>query len=251
MSGWLKIHRQMIDSSIFDNEKLFKIFMYCLMKASHKKHKQIVGQKVIELNPGQFVFGRKKASEELNMKESTVWSYMKMLDEVESLVINSNNKFSVITIVNWGFYQNEEENHNNRITTDEQQNNNRITTDEQQNNTNKNVKNGENVKNNNSALFEEWYNFYGKKKARPKAEKAFNSALKKHSYEDIKKGTEKFLTTVKDKQYQPFPATFLNQERFMDEFEAQEAEDLFKSGTTDPMADIKKQIDFEKGDKYE
>lgn len=147
MAGWLKIHRQLMHSPVFENEKLFKVFMYCLMKASHKEHKQIVGQKVIVLKSGQFVFGRKRASEELSMSESTVWRYIKMLNDVESITVESNNKFSVVSIVNWGFYQQEDSNVDNKRTTDEQQMNNKRTTDEQQMDTNKNVKNLKNEKN--------------------------------------------------------------------------------------------------------
>lgn len=151
MAGWIKVHRQLMDSPIFDNEKLFKVFMYCLMKASHKEHKQLVGKQVVILKPGQFVFGRKKASAEANMSASTLWSYMLTLKNLDTIDIKSNNKFSVVTIVNWGLYQQEEENHdskrNNKRTTDEQQTNNKRTTDEQQMDTNKNVKNVENDNN--------------------------------------------------------------------------------------------------------
>ncbi|MFC6117318.1 DnaD domain-containing protein [Macrococcoides bohemicum] len=154
MAGWIKVHRQLMDSPIFDNEKLFKVFMYCLMKASHKEHKQLVGKQVVILKPGQFVFGRKKASAEANMSASTLWSYMLTLKNLDTIDIKSNNKFSVVTIVNWGLYQQEEENHdskrNNKRTTDEQQTNNKRTTDEQQMDTNKNVKNVKNVENDNN-----------------------------------------------------------------------------------------------------
>jgi len=88
----------------------------------------------IELKQGQFIFGRSKAASELNMKESTVWTYMKFLEKVKSISMKSNNKFTVVTVDKWGDYQGSEED-------DEQQNNNKITTKKQQNNTYKNVKN--------------------------------------------------------------------------------------------------------------
>ncbi|WP_254245969.1 DnaD domain-containing protein [Macrococcoides canis] len=76
---------------------------------------------------------------------------MLTLKNLDTIDIKSNNKFSVVTIVNWGLYQQEEENHdskrNNKRTTDEQQTNNKRTTDEQQMDTNKNVKNVENDNN--------------------------------------------------------------------------------------------------------
>ncbi|HCY8599805.1 TPA: DnaD domain protein [Staphylococcus aureus] len=151
MTGWIKLHRKLLDSPIFQNEKLFKVFAYCLMKASHKDHTQLVGRRVVELEKGQFVFGRKRASEELRLKESTVRDYIKLLENLGTIVVKSDNKFSVITVVNWAIYQSMEENsdskNDNKSTTNGQQINNKSTTNQQQINTNKNVKNGDNVKN--------------------------------------------------------------------------------------------------------
>ncbi|HAR4857898.1 TPA: DnaD domain protein [Staphylococcus aureus] len=140
MTGWIKLHRKLLDSPIFQNEKLFKVFAYCLMKASHKDHTQLVGRRVVELEKGQFVFGRKRASEELRLKESTVRDYIKLLENLGTIVVKSDNKFSVITVVNWAIYQSMEENSDSK-------NDNKSTTNQQQINTNKNVKNGYNVKN--------------------------------------------------------------------------------------------------------
>lgn len=140
MTGWIKLHRKLLDSPIFQNEKLFKVFAYCLMKASHKEHTQLVGRRVVHLQKGQFVFGRKRASEELRLKESTVRDYVKLLEKLGTIDIKSDNKFSVITVVNWAIYQNEEENSDSK-------NDNKSTTNQHQINTNKNVKNVENDKN--------------------------------------------------------------------------------------------------------
>jgi DnaD/phage-associated family protein len=115
--------------------------MYCLLKASHTDHKQLVGMKVIELKPGQFVFGRSRAASELNMPESTVWRYMKLLEKLDSIVLKTNNKFTVVTVGKWGNYQAHD-------TDGEQQMDNKRTTNEQQMDTNKNVKN---VKNSSSS----------------------------------------------------------------------------------------------------
>lgn len=68
--------------------------------------------------------------------------------------------------------------------------------------------------------FEDWWNLYDKKKARPAAVKSFNKAIENYSYETIESGTKDFLKTVTSKQYQPYPATFLNQERFLDEIDS-------------------------------
>src|SRR5699024_3037981 len=129
--GWIKLHRKMMYSNVFQNEKLLKVFIYCIMKATHVDRKQLVGKRFVELKKGQFIFGRKKASVELNMKESTVRDYIDLLKEDEMIKVNYTNKYSLITVVNWELYQHEE---NENV----KQNDNKMTAEGKQNDTNKN-----------------------------------------------------------------------------------------------------------------
>lgn len=64
------------------------------------------------------------------MSESTIYKYIKLLEKLQMISVNSNNKFSVVTVEKWEEYQIEELKDNNKVTTEEQQSN-----------TNKNVKN--------------------------------------------------------------------------------------------------------------
>jgi hypothetical protein len=145
--GWIKLHRKLLGSCIFQNEKILKVFVWCLLKATHSDHEQIIGRSKINLEPGQFIFGRQKAAESLNISQSTVWEYMKLLEGDTTISIKSNNKYSVVTVVNWASYQLEEEDSDNKKTAEKQQTDNKSTTDGQQKDTNKNVKKGKNVKN--------------------------------------------------------------------------------------------------------
>lgn len=137
--GWIKIHRKILGDPIFQNEKLFKVWMYCLLKATHRDYEQLVGLQIIPLKPGEFIFGRNAAAKELNMNPSTVWKHVKVLQKLGNIDIKSNNKFSVINVVKWSDYQNVNDEK-------EQQSNNKVTTKEQQSNTNKNIKNNKNNK---------------------------------------------------------------------------------------------------------
>ena len=128
--SYIKLFRKLLNSPIFENEKALKIWIWCLLKATHKERLQLVGQQEVTLQKGQFVFGRKRASEELKMSESTIYKYIKLLEKLQMISVNSNNKFSVVTVEKWEEYQIEELKDNNKVTTKEQQSN-----------TNKNVKN--------------------------------------------------------------------------------------------------------------
>ena len=98
--SWIKLYRNLLYSPIFENEKGLKIWIWCLLKATHIDRNQLVGQQIVELKKGQFVFGRKKASEELKM-----------------ISMESNNKFSVVTVKKWEDYQLEDLKSNNKVTT--------------------------------------------------------------------------------------------------------------------------------------
>lgn len=132
--SYIKLFRKLLKSPIWENEKALKIWLWCLLKATHIEREQLVGQQVVHLEKGQFVTGRKKASEELKMNDRTIYDYFKLLEKLQMIRIKSNNKFSVVSIEKWEEYQIEE-------LKEQQQNNNKATTNQQQTNTNKNIKN--------------------------------------------------------------------------------------------------------------
>lgn len=135
--GYVKLARCLMQKPIFHNEKLLKVWIWCLLKASHKEHEQLVGLQKIKLQPGQFITGRYAGAKELKMNPSTFWKYLLWLNSNQSLDIQSNNKFSLVTLINWELYQIEPQKNDSKS-------NSKMTTKEQQRDTNKNVKNGKN-----------------------------------------------------------------------------------------------------------
>lgn len=81
---WIKMYRKLLQSPIFENEKALKIWVWCLLKATHIEREQLVGQQIVKLEKGQFIFGREKASDELKMTESTVYKYIKLLEKLRN-----------------------------------------------------------------------------------------------------------------------------------------------------------------------
>lgn len=66
--------------------------------------------------------------------------------------------------------------------------------------------------------FEEWWKLYDKKRDKKISFKKFEKCLKQHSFEEIMKGTRMYLKTIKDKQYQKDPKTFLHNESYMNDY---------------------------------
>ena len=108
-NGYVKLWRRSLNNDWLKNPNLWVVWSYCLMKASHKKRTTKIGFQEIEIQPGQFVFGRKKASEELDMSEWKIRACIDSLRKSRNITIKTTNKFSIITIVNWHIYQSEED----------------------------------------------------------------------------------------------------------------------------------------------
>lgn len=146
--GYIKLYRQIADTPVWADSDKLKLWLMCLMKATHDEKTQIVGNQIIELNAGQFITGRTALSDEFNhdVKKDrrvdglTLFRWLSLFEKMEMLNIKKTNKYSLITVLNWDKYQGQR-------TTDEQQMNNKRTSNEHQMNTNKNVKNDKNVKN--------------------------------------------------------------------------------------------------------
>lgn len=130
-SGYVKLWRKSIDGGWLSNHVLWCFWCYCLMKASHKPTKVLIGFQEVFLQKGQFIFGRKKCSKELNTSERSVRTCLHTLKTTNNLTIKTTNKFSIITVVNWELYQDDDRKtgHQNDHQSDQQPTNNRPTTD--------------------------------------------------------------------------------------------------------------------------
>jgi len=151
--GFIKLWRKSLDSHIYRNIKVWHFWTYCLLKASHKKREALVGNTQIFLSKGQFIFGRKIAAKETGLSEQGIRTCLKVLKKAKNLTIKSTNKFSIITIVNWGDYQSEENQSTTKSTNSQPASNQQVTTD-------KNVKNVKNVKNKEKKEKKENLKFY-------------------------------------------------------------------------------------------
>jgi hypothetical protein len=107
--GWIKLYRKSIHSQVFQNEGLWKIWAWCLMKANHKDRwisvKTGRGETQVLVKRGQFIFGRKTAAKDLKMPERTVHKRMLKLKTMQNCDIQSGSHFSIITIRNYNLYQ--------------------------------------------------------------------------------------------------------------------------------------------------
>lgn len=103
--GYVKVYRCLLDSGVFRNPKLAHFWLYCLLKASHRRRTAMVGYEKVGLEPGQFVFGRRKAAAETGLSERAIRTCIRWLKSGRKLTIKATRRYSVITICNWESYQ--------------------------------------------------------------------------------------------------------------------------------------------------
>lgn len=211
--GHFKIDRAIIDHAVFAHPIALKIWVWCLAKASWKNRsiplKIGKGEIIVDLKPGQFIFGRFKAEESLNIDGSAIYRWIQKFasDGWELIELKSNNQYTLITICNWAKYQtiNEE---------DEQPMSSQRTTDEQPMNTNKKVYK---VKKDINIAFEDFWKLYPNKIGRSKCESKWAN-LTNEERESIIKTLPTFISYKPFESYNhPNPETYINQKRWQDE----------------------------------
>jgi DnaD/phage-associated family protein len=130
------------------------------MKASHEDRKFLFNGQEVRLTSGQFVTGAHAIAKEYNEGASsdkaiawrTLWRWLKKFENEELLTIQSNARYSVITIKNWSDYQSGDK----PLTSQRQSSDKPLTTYKNE----KNDKNEKNINNNNkgSSIRSIWEN---------------------------------------------------------------------------------------------
>ncbi len=135
--GWVKLHRQLLRNPIFQNDKLFRVFIYLLLSARHTDGDQLIGDTIVPLKKGQWATGRIAISRDTGLTQQNVRTALNKLEKLNILTIKPTTKFSVFSIVNWDKYQQD----NQQVTNSQPTSNQQVTT-------NNNVKNEDNENNN-------------------------------------------------------------------------------------------------------
>ena len=106
--GFVKLWRKTLDSGLLQNGPAWQLFGYLLLRATHKPYRTIVGGVVCELVPGEVVFGRSKAAADLGLGEQQIRTALNLLKKMKIATSRSTNKFTVVSLVNWHNYQDEQ-----------------------------------------------------------------------------------------------------------------------------------------------
>ena len=100
-NDWIKVHRSLMDSAVWSDEWLVKLWMWCLLKANYKAS----FFKGVPIARGQFATGQHTGSNELGVSPSRWYRGMTTLESLGNITILANSRFSVVTICKYELYQ--------------------------------------------------------------------------------------------------------------------------------------------------
>lgn len=120
MSGWIKIHRQILDWEWYSDNNAFRVFMHLILKANHKEKRY----KGIELSCGSVITSRDILSLETGLSVQQIRTALDKLKSTNEITIETSSKGTIIQVVNYAKYQlstnestNEQPTNNQQVTT--------------------------------------------------------------------------------------------------------------------------------------
>lgn len=107
MSGWIKIHRDILYHEIWGDKPFSKgqAWIDLLLLANHSDNKCMVGNKVEEIKRGGFIASELKLMDRWGWGRKKVQLFLKFLESESMIVRSTNDKRTSITIVNYDVYQ--------------------------------------------------------------------------------------------------------------------------------------------------
>lgn len=216
--GWIALHRKTLDNPLWETEPFTRgqAWIDLLLLANHKEGKIIVRDNVITVERGQVGWSQKRLATRWKWSRTKVRNFLKYLENEQQIIQHKNYVSSLITIVNYNKYQSKGQQTG-------QQENSKKTARRQQEDTNNNNNNVNNV-NKYIYDFKTFWEKYPRKIGKQKVEKIYKrkaTSPKKETeiMEGLKKYLRKWRLEETDKQFIPYPSSWLNQERWKDEVE--------------------------------
>ena len=125
MNGWIKLHRKITEWEWYTDQNTLAVFIHLLIMAN-VDDKRYRGY---DVKRGDCIIGRHKLATDLNISEQNGRTAIKHLILTNEITIKATNKFSIITVVKWEFWQIEEGGATTKSTN--KKSNERPTTDQQ------------------------------------------------------------------------------------------------------------------------
>jgi hypothetical protein len=101
MSGWIKLHRQILEWEWYSDNNCFRLFLHLLLKANHKE-KRFKG---IELKVGSIVTSRDLLARETGLTSQQIRTALNKLISTSEVTSATSSQGTIIQIVSYEKYQ--------------------------------------------------------------------------------------------------------------------------------------------------
>ena len=107
-SGWIKIHRSILDHWIWNDAQKFHWWLELLFMANWEQKKVVAGNTIVTVERGQMIASNSFLMEKWGVCTHTVRNFLRLLETDGMITQTTYPKFNIITICNYDKYQHKE-----------------------------------------------------------------------------------------------------------------------------------------------
>lgn len=108
LQGWISLHRKILNHELFLEKRTFSKFeawIDLLLMVNHEDKKVLLGNDLIPVKRGQRITSIRQLCDRWRWSNSKVTQFLKLLETEGMVVVKSDTKKTVISIVKYDFYQ--------------------------------------------------------------------------------------------------------------------------------------------------
>lgn len=106
--GWIKIHRKLLSCDIWDNDQPFDMrsaWVDLILLANHRDVEMLFDYEPLTIKRGQYLTSVRKLGARWGWSKNRTLKYLRLLENLKMIERESSSKRTLITIVNYGVYQ--------------------------------------------------------------------------------------------------------------------------------------------------
>jgi hypothetical protein len=112
LEGYIKLYRQIMDNNFLWNNEPFtrgQAWIDILLWTSHSDHEAPFDGGIIEIKRGTYVTSVRKLCERWKWSNTKVFRFLSVLQREQMLIVNSDAKKTVLTVMNWELFQSQDD----------------------------------------------------------------------------------------------------------------------------------------------
>lgn len=106
MNGWIKIHKKIMKSVIWQDPLRLKAWLHILLSANYEDKDWLCNKEVVTIKKGQFITSNRKLQEAWGCSSNTVRRILHQLQQLDMIKVEvAPYKYTLLTVINYRVYQ--------------------------------------------------------------------------------------------------------------------------------------------------